>query len=171
MSESDLTPGEVTNLFVLMATADEARLRGAELMERVTGLQSACLAALINDESGAAMTEVRERLRNLNLRGGTWTCDVCKRTREDRFISTAQHALRDANGVTVLQNVKYCRDSETCTRIAHVRSRTDLAYQQAAEDRDVAIRRLWDVERARVHWIAYAALAGFVLGFLIRGVM
>jgi hypothetical protein len=61
-----MTPGEITNLFVLMAVSGQPRLRGSELMEAVTGLQSQCIAKLIEDESGAELVAIRERLQGLH---------------------------------------------------------------------------------------------------------
>lgn len=57
--------GKVTTLFVLMAVSDESNLRGQALMERVTGLQSQCIAALLNDETGEVRENLRTRFENL----------------------------------------------------------------------------------------------------------
>jgi hypothetical protein len=60
-----ITADQITTVFVVMAVAPGEKLRGMELVESVVGLQSRCISALLNDESGVVRADLRERFENL----------------------------------------------------------------------------------------------------------
>jgi hypothetical protein len=44
----------------------------------------------------------------------TWTCHVCEDERPDSAITVLSRRYRSREGVEVTENVRYCRDRETC---------------------------------------------------------
>lgn len=51
----------------------------------------------------------------------TWTCHVCGRERPDARISVQKNDTSAEWGLpagTITENVRYCNDSEECTRLA-----------------------------------------------------
>lgn len=101
------------------------------------------------------------------LAKGGWECDVCHTRRPDEMIGVAQHSHTDANGVTVLMNVKYCLDRELCTHTAKVRSVADLALVEANQEISALQAALMDYHEKLIWQRATFALIGFILGFFI----
>ena len=46
----------------------------------------------------------------------TWTCHICGKEREDRFISVISGPLKGFKGARM--NVRYCRDNDDCFKKA-----------------------------------------------------
>lgn len=65
---------------------------------------------------------------------GTFTCHVCGDERPDRLIGVARHSVMDANGVKVVQNVRYCTDRAPCVSEAHVSNLTTLALKRVSRE-------------------------------------
>ena len=60
----------------------------------------------------------------------TWTCMICGKERPDNKISVdSRDASKTLKVPGAIQNIRYCNDSEYCTKEAKVRSLRECKYR------------------------------------------